>query len=657
MMTKTARVLAPWLVGLLLAPTAPMVLAAQAEPAPTQAQTQTWKINIKNADLNEFVAQVAEITGRTFVVDPRIKGNVTVISSTPMDADAVYELFLSVLRVHNWTAVPSGGVIRIQQTATAKQSPGVSGDLGALPPEELVTRVVAAQNVESAELVKILRPLIPQYGHIAAVANPNVVIISDHADNIIRMMEIIEQIDVADEEEVVVVPLKDAWVGSVVAMLEKVAPDQLARGAAGPQRIQIIANERNNSLVLRGKPRPVAEILKLVDKLDQPATATGSTQVIYLKHADATKVAELLEGMVNQRPGGAGGGGGGGGEGGEQQGPRVQGTTIRADESLNAIVVRADPGVMDEIQSILDRLDIRRTQVLIEAAIVEVTITDSTSIGVEMAAADQSGSTVPLISTSLDGVISSLLGNIVGDAGNIDVLSALANIDSPTLAAAKIDVEDISFGAVVRALATNSNANLLSTPSILTLDNQEAKIVVGNEVPFRTGTFTTTGEGQDNPFTTIQREDVGLQLTVTPHIHDGSSVRLEVAQEVTNVVDSPIGSSGFSDVVTSKRTIETTILAEDRQTIVLGGLIRDDVNDTVRKVPLLGDVPLLGRLFKSTNQRREKLNLLVFLRPTVIRNKEAADLATERKYQDIWEVEIRSSGQNPDPQELFRGRP
>jgi general secretion pathway protein D len=637
--------------GLLLIPSAPAVSAQAQAPA---SQAQTWKINIKNADLNEFVAQVAEITGKTFVVDPRIKGNVTVISSVAMDADTVYELFLSVLRVHNWTAVPSGGVIRIQQTATAKQSPGVAGALNSIPPEELVTRVVSAQNVESAELVKILRPLIPQYGHIAAVATPNVVIISDHADNIIRMIEIIQQIDVADEEEVVMVQLKEAWVSNVVAMLEKVAPEQLGRGSTGPQSVQIIANERNNSLVIRGKPRPIAEILKLVDKLDQPATATGSTQVIYLKHADATKVAELLEGMVTGRRQGAqqqdGGAGAGGGDGTTQ-------TTIRADESLNAIVIRADPSVMDEIQSILNQLDIRRTQVLIEAAIVEVTITESSNIGVEMAAADQSGGTVPLVSTSLDGVISSLLGNIVGDEGDVDVLSALANIGQPTLAAAKIDVDDISFGAVVRALATNSNANLLSTPSILTLDNQEAKIVVGNEVPFRTGTFTTTGEGQDNPFTTIQREDVGLQLTVTPHIHDGTSVRLDVAQEVTNVVDSPIGNEGFSDVVTSKRNIETTILADDRQTIVLGGLIRDDINDTVKKVPLLGDIPLLGRLFKSTTKRREKLNLLVFLRPTVIRNREAANEVTERKYGDIWEIEIRSNAGNTKAEDLFRGRP
>jgi len=603
------------------------------------AQEQTWKINIKNADIREFVAQVAEITGKTFVIDPRLKGDITVISSTSMDTDAIYALFLSVLRVHNFTASPSGNVIRIQQTATGKQTPGPGGSLANVAPEELVTRVIAAQNVESSELVKILRPLMPQYGGLAAVAKPNVVIVSDHADNIIRLMRIIEQIDIADEEDIVVVPLKEAWVGTMVALLEKVAPDQLGRNSTGPQRIQIIANERNNSLVIRGKPKPIAEILKLIDKLDQPATTIGATQVIYLKHADAIKVTEILNGLISDRPAT------------DESG--ASSTSIQADESLNAIIVRSDPGTMNEILGILDYLDVRRTQVVIEAAIVEVTLSDTSAIGVEMAAVDESGNSVPLVTTTLDGVINALLGSIIGDDGELDVLTGLASLSSPAFAVAKINPGGISFAAIVRALATSSEANLLSSPYIQTLDNQEAKIVVGNEVPFRTGSFTTTGDGSSNPFTTIQREDVGLQLTVTPHVHEGSSVRLEILLEITSVVDTPIGDDGFSDVVTSKRTIETTILAEDRQTIVLGGLIQDDITDTDKRVPLLGDIPLLGRLFRSTTKSHTKRNLLIFLRPTVIRTKEDADAITDQKYRGIWEVEITSTDANPD--QLFQG--
>jgi general secretion pathway protein D len=613
-------------------------------PLLAHAEEQTWRINVKNADLNEFVMQVAGITGKTFVVDPRIKGNVTVVSSTPMNQEAVYELFLSVLRVHNWTAVPSGGVIRIQQNATAKQSPGAESEAGPIAPEELMTRVVSAQNVKSDELVKILRPLIPQYGHIAAVAEPNVVIISDHADNMARLVRLVQQVDVADDFQVVVLAMKHAWVGTVVALLEKIAPSQLAEGYSGPQRVQLIANERNNSLVVRGKPRPVAEILKLVEQLDLPSTATGATQVIYLRHGDASKLAPMLEEMVSGQKS----------EGEDSRGP----TTIRADESLNAIVVRGEPAVMAEVREILDKLDVRRTQVLIEAAIVEISIDDKTQIGVEMAGVDGGDGSIPFINTTLDGVVSSLINNIVGDNGAIDVLPALGSATSPTLAVARIDADDFSFAAVVRALATNTNANLLSTPSILTLDNQEAKIVVGNEVPFRTGTYSTTGDGTNNPFTTIQRQDVGLQLTVTPHVHDGTAVRLEVAQEITGIVpEAPIGSDGFSDVVTSKRTIETTVLAEDRQTIVLGGLIQDDINDTVKKVPLLGSIPALGRLFRSDNNTRVKRNLLVFLRPTVVRTEEQATSLTETKYKDVWEVEIQSNGGSVAPSDLFRGRP
>ncbi len=604
------------------------------------AQEQTWKLNVKNADIHEFVNQVAEITGKTFVIDPRLKGNVTVVSSTSMDVDAVYALFLSVLRVHNFTASPSGDVIRIQQTATGKQTPGASGPLSTIAPEELVTRVIATQNVASSELVKILRPLIPQYGLIAPIEKPNVVIISDHADNILRLMKIIEQIDVADEEDIVVVPLKEAWVGTMVALLEKVAPDQIGRNSVGPQRIRIIANERNNSLVLRGKPKPIAEILKLIDKLDQPATTVGATQVIHLKHADAIKVAEILNGLISNRPGTDETGGGE--------------TSIQADESLNAIIIRTDPGTMNEILGILEELDVRRTQVVIEAAIVEVSLSDTSSIGVEMAGVDGSGNTVPLFTTTLDGVIGSLIRNLIGDGSeDIDVLTGLASLSSPTLAVAKINAGGISFGAIVRALATNSNANLLSAPYILTLDNQEAKIVVGNEVPFRTGNFTTTGNSSNNPFTTIQRKDVGLQLTVTPHVHEGSSIRLEIYQEITSVVDTPIGDDGFSDIVTSKRTIETVILVEDRQTIVLGGLIQDDFTDTDKRVPLLGNIPLLGRLFRSSTKSRTKRNLLIFLRPTIIRTKEDADTITDEKYQDIWEVEITSRETSPD--QLFKG--
>jgi len=622
----TARTLAAALVVVtLLVPGAGFV-------RPAYAQEQTWKINVKNADLEEFVAQVAEITGNTIVVAPQLKGKVTVVSSANLDADGVNTLFLSVLRTHGYTAVKSGDTIRVEQQAKGKQNPGASGNISTIAPDELVTRVISAQNVESTELMKILRPLIPQYGHIAAVTTPNVVIITDHADNIKRLIRIIQQIDVSDEEELVTVPLKEAWVGNIVSILEQIAPEQLGRNGKGPQRIQLIANERNNTLVLRGKPDPVADILKLVESLDQPATTIGSTQVFYLKHADATNLAELINGLVGeqQRTGGA-----------DSSPPSP--TSVQADESLNALIVRAEPGVMSEIQGILNQLDVRRTQVLVEAAIVEISLTDDFILGVDLAAVDARGESVPLISspTTSGGALSGLLGSLLPDTANggIDFLTGAASLSNPSLALAKIDTDAISFGAILTALKTNTNVNLLSTPSVLTLDNEEARIVVGQEVPFLTGSFTTTTDGANNPFTTIQREDVAIQLTVTPHVHDGSSIRLEVLQEIEDVVSANIGAA---DIVTSRREIETTILAEDRQTIVLGGLIQDDIVGGVRKVPLLGDIPLLGRLFRTDSRSREKRTLLVFLRASISRNQDDAQQMTRDKYQSIYEVEIRS---------------
>ena len=604
---------------------------------------ETWQMATKGANIQEFVDQVAKITGKTFIVDPKLKGQVTVISSTPLGKEGVYELFLSVLRLQNFTAVPSGNVIRIQQSATGKQTPGAAGNLNTAAPEELLTEVIAVQNTASEELIKLLRPLIPQYGHIGSVSNPNVVIISDHADNILRLKKLIREIDVADDDEVIMIPLKEAWVGSVIAILERIAPDQVGAAAKGPSRVQVIANERNNSLVLRGKPQPISKIIKVVDKLDQPATTADSTQVIKLSHADAENVSKILSSVVVKNNSG--------------EKASQQPITIAADPTLNGLVVKADPGTMSEIITLIEKLDTPRAQVMIEAAIVEVTIDDSSSLGVELAAGDQEGKSVPLVSSSLNGVINGLLsGAIASGGGEINVLQGLATLSTPTIAAAKLDSDKISFGAVITAIANNSDANLLSTPSVLTLDNQEAKILVGTEVPFRTGSFTTTGDGTSNPFTTVNREDVGIELVVTPHVFENSEVRLEISQKITNVLNTTIGGTGFADVVTSKRTIETTVLAGNEQTIVLGGLIQDDINETNARVPIMGRIPVLGALFRSTTNSRKKTNLLVFLRPTIIPSVANNSLTLDR-YRQIWELEERRSGTSPsnlDP--LFEGK-
>ncbi|MEE8042375.1 MAG: type II secretion system secretin GspD, partial [Pseudomonadales bacterium] len=615
---------------------------------------QSWQINLKTADIRELITQIATITTRTCVIDPRVKGKVTVISNTALDEHAIYELFLSVLRVHGYAAVPAGKVVKIVQQTLAKQS-GSGADFTATKGgEQLVTQVIPATNVAASELVKILRPMVPQYGHIAAVDFPNVVIVSDHADNIVRLMTLVEQIDVASDEVLEVIPLQEAYVGTMVALLEKIAPAQIGTGAKGPQRVQVVANERNNSLVLKGKRRPVSELMAVILKLDAPATATGSTQVIRLQHADAASVTEILTGLVGAEA---------------QQGEAP--VTIRADAALNAIVVRAEPAVMAEVISIVEQLDIRRLQVLIEAAIVEVAVDDTNALGFDWAVVDTGGGTIPLATTALSNSLSVLLGGLFGSGGDesdpdadpdddveigpIEAVQAIGGISQPTLAVARFSTSGVSFAGLVRALATSRDSNLLSTPSIVTLDNEEAKIVVGQNVPFRTGTFTTTASGASNPFNTITREDVGIELTVTPHIHDGSVVRLEVFTEVSSVLPTEL-----DDIVTNKRTIETTILVDDGDTIVLGGLIRDDIAVASSKVPLLGNIPWLGRLFRADTTTRTKLNLLVFLRPTVLRTREEIVVATDRKYQGIWEVSPGPKGEEdaepPAVETLYEGR-
>ena len=555
------------------------------------------------------------------------------------------------LRVHGFGASRTGDVVRIVQSATVKQSGAPVNDDGGSLSEQVVTRVISARNVAAADLVKILRPLIPQYGHIAAVPQANVVIISDHADNIGRLLTIIRQVDVADEDEVVVVTLEQAWVGSVVEILEQVAPDQIGKSAAGPQRVLVIGNDRNNTLVLRGKSAAIAEVRSLIEQLDQPATSSGSTRVFQLNHADATRTAEILNGILIE-PRGRG------------DNTKSENISIQADISLNAIVVRADPGTMSEIQEILRQLDIRRAQVLIEAAIVEVSVDATRAIGIEAGVADAGGASVPFASTTLNGIISNLLSSISATVvdGKIDPVQGIASVGSPTLAVARLDPDGVSFGAILNAIAINTSADLLSTPSILTLDNEQASILAGQTVPFRTGSFTSTNNGASNPFTTIQRQDIGIELTVTPHIHDDSSIRLEVSQTVENVINTglEIGEAGFSDVVTNKRSIETTILADDRQTIVLGGLIQDDVRATRKKVPLLGSIPFLGRLFQNRSKTRTKVHLLVFLRPTIQRTREEVAETTERKYNGIWQVQIESreseSESEPQLEQIYEGR-
>ncbi|MBO6656631.1 MAG: type II secretion system secretin GspD [Pseudomonadales bacterium] len=604
------------------------------------AEKETWKVNLKNADIREFVTQVSSITGKSFVVDPRVKGNVTVVSTASMDKEAVYELFLSVLRVHGYAAVPAGSVTKVVQQVLAKQSSNPKDFLVNQQSEELVTSVIPVRNSPSAELVKILRPLIPQYGHVAGIESPNALIVSDHASNIERLTQIVQRIDVADNQTVEIVDLQDAWVEDMVGLLEELAPDQIGKGAKGPNRVTIVASERTNSLVIKGERETVSRVKLLINQLDVPANRSGSTQVVRLAHSDAAELAEILKNIIGE------------GDQGSDNSNSVK-VSIQADEALNALVVRADPSTMLEIKDIIASLDVRRLQVLIEAAIVEVTADFTRELGSELFIADADSGNVPLGLTAPTGTLAQILSAIALDNETVPNLGS-----NPLIVGGRINETGTSFGVLIRALATNGDVNLLSTPSITTMDNEEAKIHVGQNVPFRTGSTATGTDGTSNPFTTIQREDVGLTLEVTPHIHDGDLVRLKVHQETSEVDPSSlnaIGTDGASDLITNKRTIDTTVLVDDQEVIILGGLIRDKETEGESKVPVLGSIPGVGFFFRNSTTKVEKQNLLVFLKPTVLDDRQAISEVTTRKFDSVYEVEIEGRDSADAISDLFNG--
>lgn len=650
-----------------------VLLLAIASLTPVAAAEGEWSINLRDADIRAFIDQVSTMTGKTFVVDQRVKGKITVIAPQPMSSATVYQVFLSVLSVNGFAAVPTGKVVKIVPDNNAKQD-SIPLDSSATPSgDAMITRVIAINNSSAADLVPVLRPLVPQSGHMAAVPGANVLVVTDHAENIARIEAVLARIDGADAEELEVVPLQHAWVGDVLDMLGTFVSNDTKAGAGAASRsggsslsagrVRIVADERTNRLILRGDKPARERIKNLVKSLDVAGEAnTNSVQVIRLRHAEAKKTAELLKGMID-------GGGGGSSSGSKDAGGAVAllnavggKVAIQADESLNALVIRAEPTVMQQIKAVVSQLDVRRSQILIEAAIVEVGGTTAKDLGVQWAAGDPSSG---LVGTNFSTAGRSL-NEIAGAVVNPLTSSGLA--EGVTFAGGKRDSDgNIQMAGVLQALASNANVNLLSTPSVLTLDNQEASIVVGENVPFITGSSTSTGSGVSNPFTTIQREDVGIQLKVTPTMIDDENVKLVISQEVSSVKPSEKGVQS-SDIITSKRSIKTTVLAGNRQTLVLGGLIEDRVTETVKKVPLLGDIPVLGILFRAKSVSRGKQNLMVFLRPTIIRDNKAANDLSASKYLGVraLALEIDSRGDIARVQEgealplqmegLFNGR-
>ncbi|MFO1772409.1 GspD family T2SS secretin variant XcpQ [Pseudomonas aeruginosa] len=585
-------------------------------PAGNQQEAH-WTINLKDADIREFIDQISEITGETFVVDPRVKGQVSVVSKAQLSLSEVYQLFLSVMSTHGFTVVAQGDQARIVPNAEAKTEAGG----GQSAPDRLETRVIQVQQSPVSELIPLIRPLVPQYGHLAAVPSANALIISDRSANIARIEDVIRQLDQKGSHDYSVINLRYGWVMDAAEVLNNAMSRGQAKGAAGAQ---VIADARTNRLIILGPPQARAKLVQLAQSLDTPTARSANTRVIRLRHNDAKTLAETLgqisEGMKNN-----------GGQGGEQTGGgRPSNILIRADESTNALILLADPDTVNALEDIVRQLDVPRAQVLVEAAIVEISGDIQDAVGVQWA-----------INKGGMGGTRTNFGNTGLSIGTL--LQALKDDKPPALPdGAIVGIGSSSFGALVTALSANSKSNLLSTPSLLTLDNQKAEILVGQNVPFNTGSYTTNSEGSSNPFTTVERKDIGVNLKVTPHINDGAALRLEIEQEISSIAPS-VQQVSNTDIITNKRSIKSTILAENGQVIVLGSLIQDDVVQAESKVPLLGDIPWLGKLFRSTKDTHTKRNLMVFLRPTVVLDGAGLAAISGKKYSDIRVLDGRRS--------------
>lgn len=610
------------------------------------ASAQNFTVNLKEADIQELIKFVAEATDTTIVVDPAVKGKVKVVSSKPVSRTELYDLFLSILEVHGYTAVRSGGVVRVIQSKDARSAPvTVRDDEGRRGNDEYVTQVMRLKNISAAKLIPVLRPLVPQQAHMAAYAPSNAIIISDVASNIDRIAAIIERMDRTATQETEVIKLRYGVAEDVVRMLDQLNTSEAQQGKE--VEVMLVADARTNSVLISADELERARVTQLIRYLDTPLEQSGNVKVIYLEYAKAEDIAEVLT-KVMQNIGRVDAG-----EAGRAQRASETSATIEADANTNALIITAPTDKMAALEAVVARLDIRRAQVLVEAIIVEMEVRDGQDLGLQWLFANDNGFFGSSISAddvrarNIAGAILPEDGGDGTDSGvttgdfNVGALAgALAQSPGVSLGWGVID-DNLSMTVILNALKEKSNANILSTPSLLTLDNQEAYITVGQNVPFVTGSFTSTGtgDGAQNPFQTIERENVGITLKVTPHINEGDSVVLDISQEVSSLSNTSVVLQA-SDLITNERVLQTKVLAADGRVVVLGGLIKDDVQDASQKVPLLGDIPLLGRLFRNDAVQVIKTNLLIFIRPTIIRDDEQLAGATADKYRYIRDQQV-----------------
>jgi len=624
------------------------LLLASAMAFAQQAGTQRITPNFKDADITQIIEAVSMATGKNFIIDPRVRAQVTMLSSTAMTPAEFYQAFLAILQVHGFVAVPDGDVIKIVPDANMRQYPSV--DLPAQvssTSDEVVTQVLAVKNVSAAQLVPVLRPLMPQNAQLSAVTGANILIISDHANNVSRIMRIIARIDEVGNPDFDVLTLQSATAIDTARVLNSL----LAQNEGGGN-IKIVADDRSNSIIVSGDQAVRLRVKALVAQLDTPIETGTATQVRYLRFADATDLSTRLKEQMSStnKPGSTTTPNR---QFGAQPVPNAQGTTaapgvrpsadtesgpstislaggqatIWADKDTNALVMTADQHTMHALNTVIDKLDIRRPQVLVQAIIADVAIDKTDDLGINWAV-DGTATSV-----GVGGFISPVAGTSIIDLYNDATGGATAIAANPptgtTIGLGKLTASGVNFALMLRALQGDSRTNIIATPSVVTRDNQEAKMEVAQEIPFLTGQYSTTN-GTGSAFQTIQQQDVGTILTVTPTISEGNVVLLKLDVESSSLSASASGVAG--DPITNKNTITTSVLIKDGGTLVLGGLIQDSVTNTQQSVPLLGNIPLLGELFRTRNNQKTKSDFLIFLQPRILRDDQQATIETDAKY-------------------------
>jgi general secretion pathway protein D len=592
------------------------------------AGADDYSLDMRDTDISEFIASIGKLTGKTIVMDPRVKGKVSISTPKSVTKEELYEIFLVQLGVNGYSVINVGkDILKVIPQQGAKLE-GIEVQGGNNSPthtsERIVTRVVQVQNVDVAALVPILRPLVDnQSGIITPYPASNVILITDREANVRRLLEVIERVDKADSDDTEIIWLQNASAPEVSETLTALIREQ-TKGSEGSRLMPIIkADDRTNSLLIRADKANREYLRQVIGQLDSEVQTDNNTRVHYLKYAKAEDLAEVLEkisGTISEEEGKAPP---------ESAGTNQDAIHIKAHEATNSIVMSGSPRIIRDLGQLIEQLDIRRAQVLVEAIIVEMGEDRAKEVGVQWLLADRNGSGRALAGTNFTNLGNGLNGILDATSdGEQSVAGALRNVGGLTAGVGRLSGSGLNFAVLLKALQDDTKSNILSTPSLLTLDNQAASILVGQEIPVSTGSTLSNDNDANNQFRTIERKDVGVKLLITPQINEGGAVQLQIEQEVSSVGEQ-VGDDGVSF---NKRQIKTAVLVDNGATIVLGGLIDDDIREGGSKVPGLGSLPVVGRLFRSDVSRITRRNLMVFIRPTIIRDQEMLTSVSKAKY-------------------------